>query len=216
MTICLLPGLGYDCRIFDNLDLDDFKLIKLNWIEPLKNEHINQYAKRLFHIVEPIKEPIICIAHSMGGMIAQEIASIRKVNKIILISSIKSRPELPRSFKMVKPLKLDLFFNKEICINTVNFWGAKHGFTTLEDKALFKSMLGKQTNQYLRWALRTLSEWQTPKTPADTVMIHIHGTADKTLPYRLVKKPDYTIENGSHICVWKRADEISKIIRQII
>ena len=216
MKIVMIPGLGYDCRIFDNLNLSPFNVQCLNWIEPKDGEKIHDYSQRLFSKVEDHYEKTILIGHSLGGIVSQEIASVNQIEKIILISSIKSRKELPLSFKLVKPLLLDKFFTKEICIKTVDFWGKSHGFESKSEKDLFKSMVGKQTNFYLQWALRELSSWNAPKTLTKTDIIHIHGTKDKTLPYKLVKKPDFTIENGSHICIIKKAETISRLIKNAL
>jgi len=216
MRIILIPGLGYDCRIFENLDLTSYEFEYLNWIEPKTKETINDYAQRLFSNASKSSKKTILIGHSLGGIISQEIASVHPIEKIILISSIKSRKELPLSFKIIKPLRLDKFFTKEISIKTVNFWGKNHGFETNEEKDLFKSMVGKHSNNYLQWALRALSSWQESKILSKTETIHIHGANDKTLPYRLVKQPNFTIENGSHICVLKRSEEISKLIHNSI
>ncbi|MGK6351614.1 hypothetical protein [Parapedobacter sp. DT-150] len=48
--------------------------------------------------------------------------------------------------------------------------------------------------------------------PSNTV--HIHGTADRILPFRFVKA-DYVIPGGSHLMVVNRAKEISDIIAGI-
>ncbi|MBC8756447.1 alpha/beta hydrolase [Kordia sp. YSTF-M3] len=216
MKIILIPGLAFDCRIFENLDLSGYEVEHLNWIEPKTNEKIHEYSQRLFSKIEPSSEKVTLIGHSLGGIVSQEIASAHNIEKVILISSIQSRKELPFSFKLVKPLRLDVFFTKGLCVKTVRFWGKGHGFETENEQNLFKSMVGNQTNRYLQWALRELSTWHEPTIPAETEIIHIHGTNDKTLPYKLVKKTDFTIENGTHICVLKRAAEISALIKNVL
>lgn len=215
MKVYLIPGLGYDCRIFNRLDLQDLDVTEINWIEPKADENIHEYAQRLFSQVAKTNEKIILIGHSLGGVVAQEIASVNQIDKVILISSIKSRKELPLTLKLVKPLRLDKFFTKGISIKTIKFWGKSHGFETEADQELFKSMLGKQTNLYLQWALRELSSWKEPKVSPETKIIHLHGTKDKTLPFKLIDKPDFIIEGGSHICVHKQAEQISEWIRKI-
>lgn len=215
MRIILIPGLGYDDRIFHNLDLAGFEIEYLNWIEPLKNEHIHEYSQRLFATAKPSSQKTILIGHSLGGVVSQEIASVNQIEKIILISSITSRKELPFTFKIVKPLRLDLFFTKGICTKSIKFWGKSHGFNA-ETTELFKSMIGKQTNSYLQWAFRALSSWAAPKIPTTTKIIRIHGTNDKTLPYKLISKPDLIIKKGSHICVINEADKISEFIKNTL
>lgn len=212
MRLIFIPGLGYDDRIFHKLKLADYDIEYLNWIEPLKNEHIHDYSKRLFATAKPSSKKTILIGHSLGGVVSQEIASTHQIEKIILVSSITSRKEIPLTFKIVKPLRLDRFFTKGICIKSIIFWGKRHGFNA-ETTKLFKSMIGKQTNSYLQWAFRALSTWKAPKVPASTKIIRIHGTNDKTLPYNLISKPDLIIENGSHICVINEAVTISEFIK---
>jgi len=216
MKIVLIPGLGYDCRIFSKLNLSEFEVQHLDWIEPKPNETIHNYSQRLFSTIEKSSEKIVLIGHSLGGIVAQEIASTFNIKKIILISSIKSRKELPIFLRLIKPLMLTKFFTKELSVKTVKFWGKGHGLENEHEKDLFKSMVGKQTNFYLQWALRELSSWQEPTIPTRTDIVHIHGTNDKTLPYKLVNKPDFTIQNGSHICILKEAKKISVLIKTIL
>ncbi|AXG70542.1 hypothetical protein KORDIASMS9_02782 [Kordia sp. SMS9] len=215
MRIILIPGLGYDDRIFHNLDLSDYEIEYLNWIEPLKNEDIHDYAQRLFATAKLATQKTILIGHSLGGVVSQEIASANQIEKIILVSSISARKELPFTFKIVKPLRLDRFFTKGFCVKSIWFWGKYHGFTA-ETTKLFKSMIGKQTNSYLQWAFRALSTWKAPKVPKTTKILRIHGTNDRTLPYKLVQKPDLIIKNGSHICVIDEASSISEFIKKNI
>ncbi|WP_046759114.1 alpha/beta hydrolase [Kordia jejudonensis] len=215
MRIILIPGLGYDDRIFHKLQLTNIEIEYLNWIEPLKNEHIHDYAQRLFATAKPSSQKTILIGHSLGGVVSQEIASVHQIEKVILISSITARKEIPWTFKIVKPLRLDRFFTKTICVKSIPFWGKSHGFNT-ETTKLFKSMIQKQTNSYLQWALRALSTWKAPKIPATTKIIRIHGTNDKTLPYKLVSTPELIIENGSHIAVITEAEKISEFLQKNI
>ena len=46
-TIALLPGFACDSTIFERLDLPSNKVIYLDWITPVKNESIEEYAIRL-------------------------------------------------------------------------------------------------------------------------------------------------------------------------
>lgn len=216
MKIFLIPGLGYNHRIFENLKFPLPQVEIINWIEPEINEEIHDYARRFFKPFENLDDEIILIGHSMGGMMAQEIANFKTIKKIILISSIKSRKEMPWFFKVIKPLCLSRFFSKEFSIKTVKFWGANHGFETPNEIELFKSMVGAQSNNYLQWALSTLSIWHEPSFPNTTELIQIHGTNDKTFPFKLIDNPQYVIEKGSHVLVYKQGKRISEILNQEI
>ncbi len=214
MKLYLIAGLGYDKRIFKNLNVEGFDVEYLDWIEPKKNETLHDYAQRFFPTNDAEKSVII--GHSLGGIAAQEIATIYKIEKIILISSVRSRSEIPYYFKVIKPLGLEVFFRRKWCMKTVKFWGSRHEFTTEEDQELFKDMIGNQTNNYLQWALRKVSGWRAPSVPAHTEIVQIHGTRDRTFPFGKIRQPDFTVENGSHIMVYKEPDKISSLIRNIL
>lgn len=216
MKIILIPGLGYNCRIFENLELSDYDTQCLNWIDPKQNEKLNDYSQRIFSQIDNYDDELVIIGHSLGGIVAQEIASIKKVDQIILISSIKSRQEMPWSFKIIKPLFLHKLFTKEISINTLGFWGKNHGFETQNEKDLFKDMVGEQTNFYLQWALKSLSLWKEPKISNSTKIFQIHGTNDKTFPFELIDKPNVVVKNGSHIFIHKQAKKTSELIIELI
>lgn len=216
MRIILIPGLGYNCRIFENLKLSDFNTQCLNWIEPRPNEKLNEYSQRIFNQIDNYDDELVIIGHSLGGIVAQEIASVKKVDQIILISSIKSRQEMPWSFKIVKPLFLHKLFTKEMSINTLSFWGKNHGFETQNEKNLFNDMVSEQSNFYLQWALKSLSLWREPKIPNSTKIFQIHGTNDKTFPIKLIDKPNVVVKNGSHIFIHKQAKKATELITERI
>jgi pimeloyl-ACP methyl ester carboxylesterase len=214
MKIYLIPGLGYDFRIFQNIDFEDFKVECIEWIEPKRNESLHDYSIRLFDNRWVSDEKIILIGHSLGGIVAQEIASAIKVDGIILISSIQSDKENPLHFRMIQPLRLYKLFTKSICLKTVKYWGPNHGFINQEDKELFKSMVNKQTNTYLQWALKALSIWKSPTLPATTKVFQIHGTDDKNFPIKLIKHPNSIIKDGNHIMVYKQPEKIKGVLIQ--
>lgn len=216
MKIYLLPGLGFDQQIFSKLDFKKEEVRYVNWIEPDGNESIREYAKRLAQDIPDTEEPTILIGHSLGGIVSQEIACFKQIDQVILISSIKSRKELPSFFKLVKPLRLYKLFKKEWTLNTVKFWGKKQDYVSQEEQELFKEMVAKQSNHYLQWALKTLSMWEQPRVPEPTKITQISGALDKTFPIKLIDKPTYRIEDGAHFMVYRKAPIINKILDTIL
>lgn len=216
MKIYLIPGLGYDCRIFEKLDFKDLDIDCIKWIEPKLDENIHNYAKRLFSKLDDEKDEIILIGHSLGGIVSQEISTVKRIKKIILISSIKSSKEMPFFFRIVSPLKIYKLFTKEISIKTIKFWGKGHGFESAEEQELFKSMVGSQSNKYLQWALKELSTWKSPKIPTHTKLFQIHGTKDKNFPIKLIDKPNIVIKDAGHIVLYKQAKIMTEILLEEI
>jgi len=214
MKVYLLPGLGFDNRIFERLDLgNDMNLDYLNWMEPAVNETIKDYAVRFSKRIKEDGEEIILIGHSFGGIMAQEIAAIRPVEKVILISSIKSQAELPFSFKIIKPLYIHKLFSKGLTIKTIKFWGQTHGYQTAEEQRLVKEMVNSYSNHTLQWSLKQLSIWKKPAIKSSTHLFQIHGEFDKTFPLKLIQQPNKIIKDASHFLVYKKAELISEIIK---
>ena len=211
LTTYLLPGLGFDHRCFRNLSLPNPR--PLDWIEPLRHETLRDYSKRMAEGIQTDPERTVLIGHSLGGIVAQEIASFRKVAKVILISSIRSRKELPRQFKVVKPLGVHFLFRKAITRWSFPLWAKSQDYVSPEERSLFLDMLDQNSNHYLRWSLRQLSNWQGAQPAPACPVIQIHGTRDKTLPFRLVESPDHVIDGGGHFMVYRRADELTPILR---
>lgn len=214
MKIYLIPGLGYDCRIYEKLNFGDLNVERIEWITPKRNESILDYSKRLFADIEENEEEIVLIGHSFGGVVAQEIATVKKIDKIILLSSIQSEKERPFGFTLLNWFRIYKLFTKEISLKTVKYWGSSHGLETTKLQELFKSMVGKQSNEYLQWALKTLGEWKKKELPARTKLLQIHGGKDLTFPIKLIKHPDKIIKTGGHIMVYKQPEIVSEILRQ--
>ncbi|MEM9325971.1 MAG: alpha/beta hydrolase [Bacteroidota bacterium] len=211
-TIYCIPGLGFDQRIFDGLRLSNCQLMHLKWLEPLKGEQLPDYARRMSQAIDK-DEPITLLGYSFGGLVAQEIAAHRAVDKVLLLSSIKDRKELSPLFRQVAPWKLYLLFQKGVALRLLQLWGANHGFSHSET-AFFRDMLSHLSNYYFQWGLRSISEWQIPKLPSATQVIHIHGTRDRPFPIRYLKNVDITVEGGDHMMIYKQPQVIAKILQR--
>ncbi len=71
MKLILNPGLGYDFQIFDHLDLINYDVEDIKWIEPKTGDKIHDYSQRLFEKYRNISEKITLIRHSFGIPVAQ-------------------------------------------------------------------------------------------------------------------------------------------------
>ena len=210
LAIYTIPGLGFDQRIFSKLNLPGHDLHHLNWIKPRSNEPIHIYAARLAEKISHPPEHCILVGHSFGGIMAQEIAAVLPVKKIILISSIKSGKEKPLNFRSVATLGLHKWFTKRMTLNTFRYWGKYFGYGTDELQQLFRDMVAGQSDEYLKWALYQLSIWEGVGQQAE--IGHIHGEMDKTFPVKLIKEPVLKVENGTHMMVFNKPAVINELI----
>ncbi len=96
-----MPGMAASPRIFELLKFPDYFSVEfLSWIPPLKKEELSDYALRMSKKIK--HENPILIGVSLGGILVQEISKIIKCHKVVIISSVKSKSELPISMKMAK------------------------------------------------------------------------------------------------------------------
>lgn len=216
MKVYCIPGLGFDHRMFRNLDFGGLEPNYIDWIEPEGKESIQSYAKRIAEKIEPEEEDITLVGHSMGGVMSQEIAALRPIKNVILISSIRSRAEMPHWIRAANPLKFYKIFTKGLAIHTHQLWARRHDFNTPEERALFTSMVEGQSNTYLRWALATISVWDTPEIPTSTHIYQAHGTKDRTFPFGRIKNADQVIKGGGHFMAYKRTAEINPFLAEIL
>ena len=206
-TVYLFSGLGADSTIFLNLDLPGYKKVYINWIPALPNESIAHYAGRIKSQVTIENADIIGL--SFGGIVAVEVSKLVKVDKMVLISSVKTKNELNR----VQFFFMKLGFNHIIpgaLIQRTNFLTYRYfGAWSPNDKATLTHLLKNTDVTFFRWALRSIAFWDNKIPPERT--IQINGTADRVITSRFVH-PDYRIKGGGHLMVFNKADTISTII----
>jgi pimeloyl-ACP methyl ester carboxylesterase len=207
--IYLLSGLGADKRVFDFVDLSGFKLNHVDWIDPTDNESIESYAKRLLGQIKTERPTIIGV--SFGGMVTVEIAKQIETDKVILISSAKTRSDIPLYFKIVGQFRLNKLVPTRIfkSVNGLTYWF--FGTATKKENELLKNIIKETDNRFLKWAIDKIVNWRN--TTLMTNLTHIHGTDDKILPY---KSADAKVSNGGHLMIVNKGKEISGLLRQIL
>lgn len=205
--VYVFSGLGADYRVFQNIELNDFNLNHILWIPPLNNESIAAYAKRL---LSQIKTPNpVLIGLSFGGIIAVEVAKLIETNKVILISSIKSKYEIPPYFRLAGKFKLHRLLPAKFLktVNFLSYWF--FGIETKMDKQLLKQILFDTNPQFLKWAINEIVMWKNEIILNN--IYHIHGDDDHILPSFYIK-PDVLIPKGGHFMILNKAEQIEAIL----
>lgn len=198
----VFSGLGADKRIFEKLDLSAFDCEYVDWIKPEKNETLQHYALR---ISKDIPENASILGVSFGGMLAVEIANHKKINHLFLISSAKTKFEIPILYHLAGKTGLVHLLPSKLLkkANFISYWF--FGMKTTEEKSLLKVILNDTDSYFLKWAMRAICLWNNEKVPEN--YSHFHGSADRILPYRKIKKAK-KIEYGGHLMVYSQAKQI--------
>lgn len=207
----LFSGLGADERAFQNLHLAGCHPHFIQWLPPLPKENMAQYARRL--AAQITTENPVLIGLSFGGMVAAEVARLMPVEKLILISSAKTRHEIPPYYRLAGRLGLDKLMPVKTCTKPgrLNDW--LFGCQSKADKELLAQILRETDPVFFKWAIGQIVRWQN--TALHHNLVHIHGSTDRILPIGFVR-PDFTIKNGGHFMVVNKADEVNGILRQIL
>lgn len=208
--IYVLSGLGADERAFKRIDWGDLEVHHIPWLPVKRGDDFQVYLKRL---ADCITEPnFILLGMSFGGMIAQEIANLKKPDKLILISSFKGPWELPWHFRLAMSMHLDAFLAPRLLKRTGRiaqwFFGTKQG---KDDGKLLKRIMDDTDEDFIAWALRQIGAWKGNK---ERPTISIHGSNDRLIPISKVQV-DYIIDHAGHFMVYNHADEISAIVREL-
>ncbi len=213
MKLYCIPGFGVDDKIFGKLTLNA-SLHFINWLDPFPKETLQAYALRMAASIDD-EAPII-LGISFGGMIALEIAKLRPVKQIILISSVKSRSELPAQLRTIGMLRLNKIFPVKKVQQSDRFYKVANrrlGAVTQEEKDFANAYRRSADLNYVNWSFDKILNWQNTQCPEGT--IHIHGDKDQIFPIKYIS-PTHIIKNGTHMMVWNRAGEISKIINNVL
>lgn len=211
MNTYLIPGLGADKRMYEGQlkHLKDAKVLEFK--EPLPNETLKEYAIRLAEGIDKTQD-FQLVGVSMGGIMSQEIAAVYKPKQIVLISTVKSREELPIWIKFFKYFPL-----QKIVPGKFYLWAF---MVLVWFRTLFKrsnSIIGNLKNMakdanptFVYWAVDKVINWQEPIK--DFKAVHVHGTKDTLFPIRRIKRLNYALKDGTHAMVLTHVREINEVL----
>lgn len=212
VKIYLIPGIGSDYRIFEKINpKGNYDTVYIHYPEICKKCSMKEYSEIIVEQIDTT-EKFILIGVSLGGMISTEIASKYNADAII-ISSAKCRDEIAFRYRFQKQFPLYRIFPKRL-IKMSSFIAQRVVEPDRKNnKKTFDSMLKDKEPLFMKQTIRMVACWERESYGEN--IYHIHGNNDKTLPIRNIKY-DYLIENGSHMMVLTRGDEINTIIEEIL
>lgn len=211
--IYCVPGLAASKEIFKNIKLpeEQYTIHILEWLIPKDRESISEYANRMASCIK--HENVILIGVSFGGIIAQEMAAFINLQKLIIISSIKSKQELPRRLKLVKSTKVYKLMPTGLVSSVSDFTKFAIGPRSKKRLNLYNEYLSVRDKQYLNWAIHQVVSWD--RTHVDPAVIHIHGDQDAVFPIRNINGAQI-LEGGTHVMILNKGSRISKMLLNII
>src|SRR5690606_30742886 len=106
IPVYLMPGMAASPTIFENIYLppDRFEVHVLDWFIPDRGMTLRAYAQKMCAMVAH-PAPVL-LGVSFGGMLVQEMAKLIPARKVVIVSSVKSRSELPKRMIFAKYTKV--------------------------------------------------------------------------------------------------------------
>lgn len=196
--IYMMPGMAADPSIFNRIRLpqDQFKIHMLEWMIPNDNESLENYAKRMIAKIE--HDDIVLLGVSFGGVLVQEMSKHIKLRKLIVVSSVKHKHELPKRMKIAKFIKAYKFAPTQLLSNLDVLKKYAFNDTVAKRIDLYKTYLAVNDKRYLDWALKEMICWEQEEATPNA--IYINGNKDAVFPYSCGEN-SIIIEGGSHVMI---------------
>lgn len=211
-TIYFIPGMAAGPEIFNNIRLpeDRYKIEILEWLIPLKDETLKEYAQRMANrIMDP--NPIL-IGVSFGGIVAQEMSELINIQKLIIISSVKKRQELPKRMKIAGFTGLYKLIPTSLVLSREDLTTFSMGPKSKRRLRMYQKYLHVRDPYYLSWSIKQIVTWNRKKIAPG--LIHIQGNKDKVFPIKYIDHAT-VIKDGTHVMIINHGREISRLLVQL-
>lgn len=198
IPVYLMPGMAANPTIFEYIKLpeDQFEIHWLSWKMPLKKESLQDYAKRMCEDVKH-DNPVL-LGVSFCGILVQEMSKHISVRKLFVVSSVKTKHELPKRMKLLKLTKAYKLLPTQLMGNIDLLAKYAFGETITKRVELYKKYLSVSDKAYLDWAIEQVICWEQDQPIPEA--IHIHGDNDMVFPCSYI--PNCTkIKGGTHIMI---------------
>ncbi len=207
-VIYCIPGLGLDHRVFGKLKIQNAQLKFLDFIDPLENEKISDYAKR---ISDAIKEDNFCLlGMSLGGILSVEISRIRKVDHLFLISTIKNKSEMPTIMKFIDKLPTKSKTASKLAVEASVAFKPYYDKSDAAGNELFDKMIHAASVDFLAWGIKEIANWEFDEE-LNCPFYHLQGTTDLIFPIKNIDRAE-TVKGAAHYMIYNNDVDLSKRI----
>ncbi len=208
-----MPGLAASPEIFEYIKLPEqnFEMHFLDWFIPEPGMSLGEYARRLAELVTA-PDPVL-VGVSFGGMLVQEMIPFLNPRKVIIVSSIKSRREMPRRLLLARYTKLHRLLPTGMINNVEVLARFAFGDPVRKRLELYERYLGMRDKNYLDWSIDRIVHWE--REHPEPGLIHIHGERDSVFPMAYVDDC-LTVPGGTHTMIIHRHKWFNERLPDII
>lgn len=211
--VYFVPGLAAGKEIFRNLTFPEtkYQVHILEWLIPETKESIEAYSKRMAAMV--IEPNAVLVGVSFGGVVAQEMSKFLELRKLAIVSSVKTKKELPRRLKMARKTFAYKLIPTSLVLSASDITKFGIGPKTKKRLKLYQEYLHVRDKKYLDWAIKNMVTWN--RIEKIDGVVHLHGDSDIVFPVRNIDEY-IAIKGGTHIMILNKGAEVSEKLMEII
>ncbi|WP_332024521.1 alpha/beta hydrolase [Kaistella sp.] len=211
MKIYVISGLGADFKVLEKLKFPkQLEVVFLDWLMPERGESFHHYVERMAGKIDD-SQPFYLLGYSFGGIMVQEIDKIKPAEKIVILGSIKSDREKSRFIKVGEITKIPKYLPENIFTekSALAYAFIRRFFDPKNPKLM--DYFTVRDPYYLKWSIEKIAEWKFEENPK---VIQICADKDIVFPIKY-SKPNYVIENGTHLFPATKHREVSELLSKI-
>ncbi|QDP86607.1 alpha/beta hydrolase [Chryseobacterium sp. SNU WT5] len=211
MKLYVISGLGADFKVLEKIEFpQNVEVVFLDWFLPENNEDFHHYVKRMADRIDE-SEPFALLGYSFGGIIVQEIDKIKSAEKVVILGSIKSDKEKSRFIKLGELTRIPKFLPQRMFnVKSAAIYSLARNLVDPKNPKLMDYFTVRDA-YYLKWSVEKVSAWKFKENPK---VIQVLGSKDIVFPVKY-SKPDYVVENGTHLFPATKPKQVSKILAEI-
>ncbi len=212
INVYCVPGMAANVSIFEFLKLpSNYKIYTIAWEIPYEKETLQEYAKRLSI---QVKEPnSVLLGVSFGGIVVQEMSRFLEVRKLVIVSSVKSKFELPKRFEVVRLTRLNKIIPTSLVQKVENWEQLLVTESIKKIGRLYDKYLTMKDPYYLDWSIENILNWKQEEPIENS--IHIHGDNDFVFPIKNIKGCE-VLPKGTHAMIVNRARWFNENLPRLI
>ncbi len=211
ITTYFIGGIASDERLFKYQLAAVENSVYLPFPKHEKKDTMETYVRKFIPLIDR-SQPFNLIGNSMGGIMTMELIKHIQPEKVVLISSIKSRSEMPAKLKILKYTYAHKLLPGTGFIGAIQY-GSLFKPDVLKTPALRKlaiSMAKSNEPSFLYWCVNAIVNWQGTDDYRKDI-IHIHGTKDEMFPFSKIKNA-IPILGGTHQMMLNKHEAVNTIL----
>jgi pimeloyl-ACP methyl ester carboxylesterase len=192
--VLVLPGMGADARMYPGVWRKLERAEFLEWPRYAGERSIREIAERVSREAG-VADGDVVIGSSLGGIVACEIAKLRKLSSLVLVGSATRKEEVSALLRVFSPL---------IGLAPLEFIQRAAGKMPGELMQMFEASQA----DFIRAMCAAIFEWDGLGEDVITPL-RVHGRSDRVIP--LPSEVDLVLEGG-HLIAMTHAEECVRFL----